>query len=89
VSRVQLALNVADLEEPVDFYIKIKLFATEPAQVRPGYANFAVLDPPLKPDRRRHPGRMPGGRLCADNDCEVESCAAPVDEADNRSAACC
>jgi catechol 2,3-dioxygenase-like lactoylglutathione lyase family enzyme len=46
VSRVQLALNVANLEESVEFYTK--LFATEPAKVRPGYANFAVTDPPLK-----------------------------------------
>ena len=46
MSRVQLALNVADLEEAVAFYSK--LFATPPAKVRPGYANFAVADPPLK-----------------------------------------
>ena len=46
MSRVQLALNVADLDEAIDFYSK--LFATEPAKVRPGYANFAVADPPLK-----------------------------------------
>ena len=46
MSRVQLALNVSDLDEAVAFYSK--LFATEPAKVRPGYANFAVADPPLK-----------------------------------------
>ena len=46
MSRIQLALNVADLDEAVDFYSK--LFATKPAKVRPGYANFAVADPPLK-----------------------------------------
>lgn len=46
MSRVQLALNVADLDQAVEFYSK--LFATEPAKVRPGYANFAVVDPPLK-----------------------------------------
>jgi catechol 2,3-dioxygenase-like lactoylglutathione lyase family enzyme len=46
MSRVQLALNVSDLDEAIAFYSK--LFATEPAKVRPGYANFAVLDPPLK-----------------------------------------
>lgn len=46
MSRVQLALNVADLDEAVVFYSK--LFATEPAKLRPGYANFAVVDPPLK-----------------------------------------
>jgi catechol 2,3-dioxygenase-like lactoylglutathione lyase family enzyme len=46
MSRVQLALNVDDLDAAVDFYTK--LFATEPAKVRPGYANFAVSEPPLK-----------------------------------------
>jgi catechol 2,3-dioxygenase-like lactoylglutathione lyase family enzyme len=46
MSRVQLALNVSDLESAVAFYSK--LFATEPAKRRPGYANFAVADPPLK-----------------------------------------
>jgi catechol 2,3-dioxygenase-like lactoylglutathione lyase family enzyme len=46
VSRAQLALNVADLEEAVTFYTK--LFATAPAKLRPGYANFAIADPPLK-----------------------------------------
>lgn len=46
MSRVQLALNVADIDEAIDFYSK--LFATEPAKVRPGYANFAVVNPPLK-----------------------------------------
>jgi catechol 2,3-dioxygenase-like lactoylglutathione lyase family enzyme len=46
VSRVQLALNVSNLDEAVSFYSK--LFATEPAKVRPGYANFAIVDPPLK-----------------------------------------
>jgi catechol 2,3-dioxygenase-like lactoylglutathione lyase family enzyme len=46
VSRVQLALRVADLEGSVAFYSK--LFGTEPAKRRPGYANFAVTEPPLK-----------------------------------------
>jgi catechol 2,3-dioxygenase-like lactoylglutathione lyase family enzyme len=46
MSRVQLALNVDNLEESIAFYTK--LFATEPAKVRPGYANFAVAEPPLK-----------------------------------------
>ena len=46
MSRVQLALNVSDLDAAVDFYSK--LFATEPAKRRPGYANFAVAEPPLK-----------------------------------------
>jgi catechol 2,3-dioxygenase-like lactoylglutathione lyase family enzyme len=46
MSRVQLALNVDDLDAAIDFYSR--LFATEPAKVRPGYANFAIDDPPLK-----------------------------------------
>ena len=46
MSRVQLALNVTDLEEAIGFYSR--LFATGPAKVRPGYANFAVTEPPLK-----------------------------------------
>jgi catechol 2,3-dioxygenase-like lactoylglutathione lyase family enzyme len=46
VSRVQLALRVADLEESVAFYAK--LFGAEPAKRRPGYANFAIAEPPLK-----------------------------------------
>jgi catechol 2,3-dioxygenase-like lactoylglutathione lyase family enzyme len=44
--RLQLALNVDDLDEAVDFYSR--MFDTEPAKVRPGYANFAIADPPLK-----------------------------------------
>ena len=44
--RIQLALNVNDLGESIAFYSK--LFGTEPAKVRPGYANFAVAEPPLK-----------------------------------------
>ena len=46
MSRVQLALNVADIDAAVDFYGK--LFGAEPAKRRPGYANFAIADPPLK-----------------------------------------
>ena len=46
MSRVQLALNVSDLEAAVKFYGQ--LFDTPPAKVRPGYANFAIADPPLK-----------------------------------------
>jgi catechol 2,3-dioxygenase-like lactoylglutathione lyase family enzyme len=46
MSRVQLALNVSDLKEAIDFYSK--LFGTTPAKVQPGYANFAIADPPLK-----------------------------------------
>ena len=46
MSRVQLALNVSDLEASVAFYTQ--LFGTEPHKRRPGYANFAVTEPPLK-----------------------------------------
>ena len=46
MSRVQLALNVSDIDTAVEFYSK--LFATEPAKRRPGYANFAIAEPPLK-----------------------------------------
>ena len=46
MSRVQLALRVADLEAAIDFYSR--LFDTTPAKRRPGYANFAVTEPPLK-----------------------------------------
>ena len=46
MARVQLALNVSDLDEAIGFYSK--LFASTPAKVRPGYANFAIADPPLK-----------------------------------------
>ena len=46
MSRVQLALNVSDLEEAITFYSA--LFDAQPAKVRPGYANFAIEEPPLK-----------------------------------------
>ena len=46
MSRVQLALNVADLDASIDFYTK--LFGTPPAKVRDGYANFAIAEPPFK-----------------------------------------
>src|ERR687891_379250 len=46
MSRVQLALNVSDIDEAVDFYSK--LFGAAPAKRRPGYANFAIAEPPLK-----------------------------------------
>jgi catechol 2,3-dioxygenase-like lactoylglutathione lyase family enzyme len=46
VSRIQLALNVDDIDESVAFYSK--LFGAEPAKRRPGYANFAIAEPPLK-----------------------------------------
>jgi catechol 2,3-dioxygenase-like lactoylglutathione lyase family enzyme len=46
MSRVQLALNVSDLDAAIEFYSK--LFDAEPAKRRPGYANFAIAEPPLK-----------------------------------------
>ena len=46
MSRVQLALRVSDLEGSIAFYTR--LFGTEPAKRRPGYANFAIAEPPLK-----------------------------------------
>ena len=46
MSRLQLALNVNDIEEAVAFYAT--LFGTQPAKRKPGYANFAIAEPPLK-----------------------------------------
>ncbi|MGR6963233.1 ArsI/CadI family heavy metal resistance metalloenzyme [Geodermatophilus sp. URMC 61] len=59
MSRIQLALNVDDVEAATAFYSK--LFGTEPAKTRPGYANFAVSDPPLKLVLLENPGQ--GGTL--------------------------
>jgi catechol 2,3-dioxygenase-like lactoylglutathione lyase family enzyme len=59
MSRIQLALNVDDLESSIAFYSH--LFDTEPAKVRPGYANFAVAEPPLKLVLIENPGH--GGSL--------------------------
>src|SRR5512142_2235391 len=59
MSRIQLALNVDDVEKATAFYAK--LFGVEPAKTRPGYANFAIANPPLKLVLLEHPG--PGGTL--------------------------
>jgi catechol 2,3-dioxygenase-like lactoylglutathione lyase family enzyme len=59
MSRVQLALNVDDLDTAVDFYTK--LFGTGPAKRRDGYANFAIADPPLKLVLFEQPGN--GGTI--------------------------
>ncbi len=59
MSRVQLALNVNDIDEAVSFYAK--LFGAEPAKRRPGYANFAIAEPPLKLVLLENPGQ--GGTL--------------------------
>ncbi|MGH3675445.1 MAG: ArsI/CadI family heavy metal resistance metalloenzyme [Mycobacterium sp.] len=55
MSRVQLALNVDDLDEAVAFYSK--LFNAQPAKVKSGYANFAIAEPPLKLVLIENPGR--------------------------------
>jgi catechol 2,3-dioxygenase-like lactoylglutathione lyase family enzyme len=59
MSRVQLALDVDDLDAAVAFYTR--LLGTAPAKLRPGYANFAVVEPPLKLVLLENPGR--GGGL--------------------------
>jgi catechol 2,3-dioxygenase-like lactoylglutathione lyase family enzyme len=59
MSRLQLAINVNDLDESVIFYSR--LFGSEPAKVRPGYANFALTEPPLKLVLLENPGQ--GGTL--------------------------
>lgn len=59
MSRVQLALNVNDLDEAIGFYTK--LFDTAPAKIRPGYANFAIAEPPLKLILMANPGQ--GGSI--------------------------
>jgi predicted enzyme related to lactoylglutathione lyase len=59
MSRVQLALNVDDLEQAITFYAK--LFNIQPAKVKPGYANFAVSEPPLKLVLLESPGK--GGTI--------------------------
>ncbi|TDL07255.1 glyoxalase/bleomycin resistance/dioxygenase family protein [Mycolicibacterium obuense] len=59
MSRIQLALNVDDLDEAIAFYSA--LFDTTPAKVKPGYANFAVADPPVKLVLIENPGH--GGTI--------------------------
>jgi catechol 2,3-dioxygenase-like lactoylglutathione lyase family enzyme len=59
MSRLQLALNVEDLEKSIEFYSR--LFGAGPAKVRPGYANFAIAEPPLKlvlMENRGHGGSL-------------------------------
>ena len=60
MSRVQLALNVSDLDAAVDFYAQ--LFGSPPAKVHPGYANFAIADPP---QWRRSSTPTPGAPVSA------------------------
>ena len=59
MSRIQLALNVDDLDAAIAFYTA--LFNTPPAKVKPGYANFAIASPPLKLVLLENPGR--GGSI--------------------------
>jgi catechol 2,3-dioxygenase-like lactoylglutathione lyase family enzyme len=78
MGRLQLAIDVGDLEEAIDFYTR--LFSTEPAKVKEGYANFAISDPPLKLVLFEKPGA--GGTL-NHLGVEVES-AAEVAAAESR-----
>ena len=59
MSRIQLALNVDDIDKAITFYSA--LFGTTPAKVKPGYANFAIDEPPLKLVLLENPGQ--GGTL--------------------------
>lgn len=95
MSRVQLALNVDNIEESVAFYSK--LFATAPTKVRRGYANFAVAEPPLKLVLIENPGK--GGSLnhlgveVADTDTvdaeQTRLAAAGFASVDERDTTCC
>src|SRR3954465_2728964 len=95
MSRVQLALNVDDLDESIAFYRK--LFGTEPAKVREGYANFAVAEPPLKLVLLENPGH--GGSINhlgveVEDSAAVDATQARLAEAglasvDQRGATCC
>jgi len=94
MSRVQLALNVPDIDEAVTFYSK--LFGAQPDKRRPGYANFALVDPPLKlvlfekadaPGRLNHLGvEVPSSEEVAAHQARLSDAGlAPVDE----SGTCC
>jgi catechol 2,3-dioxygenase-like lactoylglutathione lyase family enzyme len=95
MSRLQLALNVDDLDASIAFYST--LFATEPAKVRPGYANFAVAEPPLKLVLIENAGR--GGSLnhlgveVADTETvdaeQTRLAAAGLASVDERGTTCC
>jgi catechol 2,3-dioxygenase-like lactoylglutathione lyase family enzyme len=95
MSRVQLALNVNDIDEAVAFYRK--LFGAEPAKLRPGYANFAISEPPLKLILLENPGQ--GGSLnhlgveVADTDAvdaeQARLAEAGLASVDERDTTCC
>ena len=78
MSRVQLALNVEDLDEAVKFYSK--LLNSEPAKLKGGYANFAIADPPLKLVLLQNPGK--GGTI---NHLGVEVESSPASRCTRRS----
>src|SRR5215470_10029378 len=94
-SRLQLALNVDDIDQAVAFYSK--LFGTEPAKLRPGYANFAIAEPALKLVLLENPGQ--GGTLnhlgveVADTDTvdaeQTRLTAAGLAAGDERDTTCC
>ena len=95
MSRIQLALNVDDLETSIAFYSA--LFGTAPAKTKPGYANFAVAEPPLKLVLIENPGH--GGSLnhlgveVADTDTvdaeQTRLAAAGLASVDERETTCC
>jgi catechol 2,3-dioxygenase-like lactoylglutathione lyase family enzyme len=95
VARVQLALNVDNLDESIAFYSR--LFGTEPAKLKPGYANFAIAEPPLKLILMEKPGH--GGSLnhlgveVADTDTvdaeQTRLAAAGLASVDERDTTCC
>lgn len=68
--RVQLALNVSDLEAAIAFYSK--LFVTSPSKREPGYANFAIAEPPLKLVLIESPSARASGALGAVNHLGIE-----------------
>ena len=82
MSRIQLALDVDDLAAAVAFYSA--LFGVAPAKRRPGYANFAVVDPPLKLVLLENPGRGGGVNHLG---VEVEDAARVAAEVDRLRAA--
>ena len=95
MSRIQLALNVDDLAASIAFYSR--LFDTEPAKIKPGYANFAVAEPPLKLVLIENPGQ--GGSVnhlgveVADTDTvdstQTRLAAAGLASTDERASTCC
>ena len=96
MARVQLALNVTNLDEAIAFYST--LFATPPAKVRPGYANFAVADPPLKlvliEDAEKLPGSLNHLGIEVETSAAVTAAQVRLSEADLATAveeqvACC